>query len=324
MKLSVFASILLLGLDTMYRFCSGISYLNREDCFLYSALPRWAFMVYEYLLELFLVVTVAVFAATFLEKYFMRVKRFIPKSPVGAFLYASVIPACSCSAVPMIRTMRGKIPFRTILTFVVAAPLLNPYIIMVSLTVLGFRYAILRILCSLILAVASGYIGEFFYRGMNHREIGMVDGCRIGGRCPIQKGDVYEETFAVLKRIVPFLLAAGLLGIGVELLAPSDVLKSFDLSNNVAGTLLVILIGVPVYFCNGADVLFLQPLIQHSSLPLGTAMAFSLTSTSVCITSIVLLVRFIGRRLTFVVLSCVVLGTLFLSVLLQFGSTLGL
>lgn len=320
MKLAVFASLFIFVVDTVYRSYNGITYLNRGDCILYATLPRWAFLLYENIIELLVVVIIAVFAATLLEKYFSRVKRFIPKRPLGAFLYASLLPACSCSAVPMIRTMHGKIPFRTIVTFVVAAPLLNPYIIMISLTVLGFTYGILRILCSLVLAVATGYIAELFQRDMATVDIPLVNGCGGNRGCPADRGTLYEETFAVLKKIAPFLLAAGLLGIAIEYLAPSHVLHKYDLGSNPLGTLAVILIGVPIYFCNGADVLFLQPLMQYSGLPLGTAMAFSLTSTSICITSLLLLVKYLGKKLTGIILVSIIFLTFIMSFIIQYGS----
>ena len=313
MKYLIFFSISLLILDTIYRMYHGISYLTREKCILYSTLPDWLFLIYEYFVELLLVVIVAIFAATVVEKYSSRLIKFIPKNSMTAFLYASLIPMCSCGAIPFIRTMRGKLPFRAIITFVIAAPLLNPYIILLSTTVLGLQYAVLRCLCSLILAVISGYIVEFFFNRMAHQETGIMEGCNPLGNCSIKKACVFDETYLVLKKILPFILVAGVFGIAIEVLTPSAFLKNLDLSNNLIGTVMVILIGVPIYFCNGADVLFLQPLLTFSNLPLGTAIAFSLTSTSVCITSLVLLVRFIGKKLTLILLSCIMIITLLLS-----------
>ncbi|MCP4580129.1 MAG: hypothetical protein GY839_00820 [candidate division Zixibacteria bacterium] len=317
LRFVVYLSIFLLSADLVYKTVYGITYVNRQDCILYANLSRPLFLFYEYFIELFLVVIVGVFIAAILEKHFSRMSKFIPRNPVTAFLYASVIPVCSCSAVPLIKAMNHKIPFRTIITFVVAAPLLNPYIIMLSITVLGLQYAILRIVCSFVLAIATGYAVELFYQRTSDKKIGLLEGCNTGGNCRVRQNDVYESGYLIFKRILPFLLLAGAMGLAIEILAPGNLLRYFDLSSNFIGTALVILIGVPVYFCNGADVLFLQPLINHSQLPMGTAMAFSLTSTSVCVTSLVLLVKYIGKKLTFILLSCVVLMTFILSFVIQ-------
>jgi uncharacterized membrane protein YraQ (UPF0718 family) len=118
-------------------------------------------------------------------------------------------------------------------------------------------------------------------------------------------------------KLAPYLLVAGALGLAVDVWGPDRLLFGFDLRNNLLSTLLVTLVGVPVYFCNGADVLFLKPLLYPPFLPMGAAIAFSLTSTSVCATSLVLLIRYIGRRLTALVLMTVVLVTIVLSLVID-------
>jgi uncharacterized membrane protein YraQ (UPF0718 family) len=214
--------------------------------------------------------------------------------------------------VPLITALNHRVPMRTVITFIVAAPLLNPYIVMLSATVLGLHYALIRIVASLILAVTVGYLTEVFFR----RHIGELTNlplCSSGGCCNPRQSDVFSSTFATVKKIMPYIFTAGALGVIVEVAAPGQFLKSIDLGGSFWGSLAVVAVGVPVYFCNGADVLFLNPLMQHAHLPMGTAMAFSLTSTSVCITSLILMIRYLGRRLTAVVLLSVVSLTLLLS-----------
>lgn len=77
-----------------------------------------------------------------------------------------------------------------------------------------------------------------------------------------------------------------------------------------------VLVGVPLYFCNGAEVLFVRPLVVHG-FPLGTGVAFSMTSTAICATSIAMLLKVIGRWLTTVMVGCVVAGSLALGLVLN-------
>jgi uncharacterized membrane protein YraQ (UPF0718 family) len=62
-------------------------------------------------------------------------------------------------------------------------------------------------------------------------------------------------------------------------------------------------LGVPLYFCNGAEVLFLRPLLNHG-FPVGTAIAFSISATAVCATSIAMLLKLLGARTTIALLVC--------------------
>ena len=165
LKVGIYFSIFLLIIDFIYKSWYGISYQNREMCVVYNFLPSVLFWIYEYFIELFLVVIVGVFVAVILERQFSKHKRFFPKNQFSAFIYASIIPVCSFSAIPMIETMKDKFKFCTLITFVVAAPLLNPYIVSLSFSVLGIKYGILRITASFVLAIITGLVVEYFCNG---------------------------------------------------------------------------------------------------------------------------------------------------------------
>jgi len=120
-----------------------------------------------------------------------------------------------------------------------------------------------------------------------------------------------------MRSIFPFLLLAGVLGLVAELYMPVDFLKSINFSNNYFDLALVILIGIPMYYCNGADVVLLKPLINHGGMALGTAMAFSLTSTSICITAIIMLAKFLNKKLTIVLVASIMLLTFIMGYLIN-------
>jgi hypothetical protein len=306
----IYISLFLLTVDYVYKIYFGITYQNRIECILYKILPKWAFLFYEYFIELFLVVVAGVFIAVILEKLFAKYKKYYPKNQISAFIYASIIPVCSCSVIPIIESMKEKMKFRTLLTFVIAAPLLNPYILVLSFSVLGLKYGLLRIASSLILAITTGLICEFFYKKLGKPSLGNYKDCNPSKNCEIRTTNVYTNTFLMMKKIFPFLLIAGAMGMLFEIIDPTWYVKNMNLGNSWLGSVLVIIAGIPVYFCNGADVIFLKPLVNYTGLSLGTAMAFSLTSTSVCVTSLVMLIKFIGKKLTFILLGNVVLITI--------------
>ena len=137
---------------TMYMNMMGFNSLSHDACVVYKSVPKWLFYLYENILELFIVVILGIFAGVLMEKYFFKIKRFYPKNQLLAFLYASILPVCSCGVIPLIDSMKLRTNLRTIITFVIAAPLLNPYIIFVSFTVLGLKYSILRIVFSFFLS----------------------------------------------------------------------------------------------------------------------------------------------------------------------------
>jgi len=301
--------------DIIYKIVKDISYVNRERCVLYKSLPKMWFISFEYFFETVVIVFVGIFIAVLLGRWFQRFHRFYPTNPFTAFLCGSLLPVCSCAVIPLISTMKGKMRFATTMSFVLAAPLLSPYIMVLSFSVLGFKYGMLRIAASFILTMASAFILAALQKG----GAGLVLEGACGGcddLCKEQGRDVYLETYDIFKRMLPFVLAGGALGVLLEYMGPRSFLLDGRAGAGQAGVIAWILIGVPLYFCNGAEVLFLRPLMNHG-MPIGTAIAFSLTSTAVCTTSIAMLLRIMGSRLTITLVSCVIIISFLLALLIN-------
>jgi len=313
-RILIIICIIILGADTIYKTIYGISYSNRERCFIYQNLPRWAFLFYEYFIELSLMIIVGVYVAVLLEKYFKRFNKFYPNNQFTAFLYASVLPVCSCSVIPMMGTLNKKLKTRTLITFVLSAPLLNPYIIILSFTVLGVQYAVLRIILSFFIALTLGRIIETFSNKYDFKIDNLLACKPQKNGCTVMNNNIYSKTHGILKKIFPYIIIAAFLGYGIELLNPAAFVKHNFPENNLLGTFLIILVALPVYFCNGADIIFLQPLVNYAGLSIGSALAFSLASNAICISSFIMLSKFIGIKNSIII----TLGLLFMILILCF------
>jgi hypothetical protein len=313
-KIALILSFILAGADTVYKSIQNISYLNRSKCILYKTLPKIGFLIFEYMVELSILVFIGIFLAALLEKYFLRFKRFLPENPVSAFIYASLLPVCACAAVPFVKTMQEKMKFNILVTFLVAAPLLNPYIIFLSFNVLGVKYGVARIVSSFILAVSSGYLLACFNRkqviGLPVRVLCGETSCGVTGE------DIYLKTYSLFKSIFPYILLAGVIAIGLEMLSIKKSIIDFMRQKSLLGNIAVIFASIPLYLCNGTDILLLRPLIC-AGVPLGNGIAFSLASSAICISSILMLIKFIGLRLTLILVAHIIGMTLILSQLIN-------
>ncbi|MCU0575213.1 MAG: permease [Desulfobacterota bacterium] len=289
--------------DIAYRIVNDVSYVNRQQCVLYKILPKTGFVVFEYFFETLVVVCIGIFIAVLLGRWFLRLQKFFPSNPVTAFLYASVLPVCSCAVIPLISSLKGRARFMTTMSFVLAAPLLSPYILVLSFSVLGFTYGMLRIASSFLVVMATIGILGLVQRNATGLEF-LTAGTGCQEPCRGKEDDIYLETYGILKGMLPLILLGAALGVGLELLGPRSYLLNSLAGKGAFGVLAWITIGVPLYFCNGAEVLFLRPLVSHG-FPLGTAIGFSLTSTTVCTTSIAMLIKTIGARLSVVLVVCV-------------------
>lgn len=320
-KLAIWLILFVLMADTIYSAWYGISMNTRDRCIIYRFLPRWLFLTYEYLIELFMVVVAGIFVGSLAEKYFNKFRRIMPRNQLAAFVYASVIPVCSCSAIPLIETMKSKLSLKVIITFVMAAPILNPYVIFLSYSVLGLEYALYRVAGAFFIAVLTGIFVERAYKLMGNPEIGVYESCQPSSCSVVKRRDVYGKTWAMVKRIAPYILIAAILGLILEFAIPLKYIENLQLENNLFATVIMTLGGAAIYLCNGADILFLSPFMEYTDLGMGSALAFSLTSTSICTASIIMLMRFLGKKLTIVLVSSIIVLTILFSILIGFLTT---
>lgn len=309
-KIIVFSVIFIVIAHTLYMNIMGFNSLSHDACIVYKSVPRWVFFLYENFLELFIVVILGLFAGVITEKYFLKIKRFYPKNQILAFLYGSILPICSCGVVPLIDSMRRKTSMKVIITFVVATPLLNPYTIFVTYAVLGMKFTMLRIIFSFFTAIITGQILQFVADRLKISAPGEFEAC-VTDCNPVLARDPFVKTVRMTKKILPYILFAGLLSFTFALVDPKQYIESMNLTGEPWATMLMTLVGIPIYVCNGTDVLFLKPLLEYADLSMGAAVAFSLSSSALCVSSIVMLTKFIGKKLT----SILVISVFFLMLL---------
>lgn len=315
-RMIIIGAILLTVVDVIYSNIMGINQTNRETvCILYKSMPRWLFLVYEYFFELAIVVLLGVFASTIIELYIKKVKRFFPKNQLLAFVYGSILPVCSCGAIPLIEAMKQRVSLRVIITFVIAAPLLNPYIIILSISIFGLKYCLLRVAASFTLAILTGLIVDFVARRTDQSISGAFEACNTD--CHPSDRDPFAKALRLTITLLPYILIGGAISFGIELINPKQFLSWTNFSNQWLSMLIMAAIGIPIYVCNGADIILLKPLLSFTDLTLGSAMVFSLTSSVVCISSIAMLSKFLGRKLTIILVVCVTVISLLIGTLIN-------
>lgn len=294
-RIIVSLSILIMIVDTVYMNLNGLYDGDHTKCIVFNSMPKWSFYLLENVVELFIVVVLGVMIGVIAEQYFRKIKRFYPKNQLLAFAYASILPVCSCGVVPLIDSMKRRTSLKVIITFVCAAPLLDPYIIFLSYTVLGLKYVLIRIICSFLLSFLAGTIVELIVKRLkwdNWTEYGTC-----GRQCDfVADRDPFVKTMKITKKLLPYIIFAGLLSFGFALLDTKELLHNFNLNVEPYSAILMTAFGIPIYMCHGADVIFLKPFLQYTDMSIGSAMAFSLSSSALCISSIVMLAKYLGKR----------------------------
>src|SRR5699024_11944208 len=93
-----------------------------------------------------------------------RIKRVIDRpSKWSGYLYGTVLgaltPFCSCSTIPILAgLLSSKAPFGPSMSFLIASPLLNPVIVILLWTLLGWKLTLYYVVIVGIFAVLIGVV----------------------------------------------------------------------------------------------------------------------------------------------------------------------
>lgn len=92
------------------------------------------------------------------------IRRYIPKSPMLSALFGSVLgmffPVCECGVVPLVRRLfRKSLPIPAGIAFLLAAPVINPIVILSTATAFGIgKILFMRIGFTILIAIITGLV----------------------------------------------------------------------------------------------------------------------------------------------------------------------
>lgn len=231
-----------------------------------------------------------------------RLASLLPGSVVASTALAAlaglVFPVCECGVVPVVRRLATKgLPLPACLAFLVAAPIVNPFVI--ASTALAYRMdlhmAVLRTAFGYLMAVSAGLLLGRFFKGSSFFNVafllGAAGSCSCCGASGDHSGHVHsgasssERFTARLLRALrhassDFVAMAPYLAVGAFIAALASVhvdRKAFlALSEQpVAAGGLMILLAFLLNLCSQADAFIAASF--NGLLPFSSQMAFLLT-----------------------------------------------
>jgi uncharacterized membrane protein YraQ (UPF0718 family) len=280
-------------------------------------------MLFRFSLSLFPYFIGACIVGGFIVKYFSSGHFKLPTSMIGACIFAAVIPVCSCGAVPLVRAMlaTGQIRIRTIISFLMVAPVLSPFVIFFSFQ-LGSVYAITRILAIFALALVAGIVIERFV-GVKEEAGGTnyfsCKGCaKASPHNPGASDSALLAGWDIMLFLLPYIVIGILIGAFIAKYVPASVVGTY-LSSDITGLIIATSIGLPLFLCSGQEILILAPLrdttlMGANALPVGHAIAFTIAGTGICISAIPALIPTIGKQATAIITVAFWLGAILLGV----------
>lgn len=235
-------------------------------------------------------------------------------------LLGMVVPVCECGNVPFARglLMRGFSVPET-LTFLIAAPIVNPIVIITTHQAFGFDDGILiaRLLGGYAIANLIGWLysrhpdpdGLLTERFRDTCDLQHAQGTAIGARVKWQRS--VGQFIVELRAVLPALVIGSALAGAVQVLIPRDALLAIG-SDPTLSIIAMILLAMVVSICSNVDAFF--ALSFASTFTPGSLVAFLLVGPLVDVKMLALLrttftTRVLVGLVIIVVLSAFAIGT---------------
>ncbi len=216
-----------------------------------------------------------------------------PYAPVITASLGAAIPLCSCSMIPVARTidsLSGR-SYAPAVAFLITAPVLSPVTLLLTYGMFGIKLTLVRFLSTFLFAVAVAYLISLVFN--KPPVIPLVQGG--SGNEP---ATLWERFFTNFRSLFvstgKYVLLGLFIAAVVKVLVPQSMIE--PVTGSVLSYPLVSLISVPVYVCSGEEVPIARSLVDLGFKP-GQALTFMLASSGICLPTVLALLSFFPRAL---------------------------
>jgi len=230
------------------------------------------------------------------------------------------LPLCSCSVLPVAASLRKHGAGRgATAAFLLSTPQTGVDSILVTYSLLGPLFAVLRPVA----AFLSGVLGGWLTNALDRRNgesaeapAACSDSCCTERRRPGKLRRALQHGFLTLPADIarPMIVGIALAGL-IGALVPDNYFAGWGASG-IAAMLVMLLLGIPLYVCATASVPIAAALIAKGVSP-GAALVFLMTGPATNAASIATIWRILGRRTAMVYLGTVVVTALTSGLLLD-------
>ncbi|PIU18844.1 MAG: hypothetical protein COT18_09675 [Elusimicrobia bacterium CG08_land_8_20_14_0_20_59_10] len=225
-------------------------------------------------------------------------------SMAKAALLGMLLPGCACATMPMAEGLRKKgADLGTVVSFLLASPLLSPQTMVLTWAMLGWKFAVARGMAAFLGGLC---IGAVFLRLERHTRFLEISTAESAVKCSSDCcGSSAEEAegpkkfwpsfIGILKDLARYFVLGMAIASLLTVLIPQDAVIRYIGSSGPLAYLTAVFLGIPLYVCEGEEIPITLSLMKLGLGP-GPAFAFLLGSVGTCIPTMIMSQKIIGRR----------------------------
>ena len=223
-------------------------------------------------------------------------------SIIKASLFGIPLPLCSCSVIPVAASLKKHGASKGAVTsFLLSTPQTGVDSIMLTYGLLGPIIAFIRPIIALITGLFGGVVVHMVD---SQYTIDKSDSCHdecCGGKSKSVIYRIFKYSFITLPKDIAKPLIIGLIIASLISLLLSPTIFTDYVGNGLFSMFFMIIIGTPLYICATASIPIAVALISKGAT-VGAAMVFLMVGPATNTTSIITMIKILGKKSTIIIL----------------------
>lgn len=230
------------------------------------------------------------------------------RSVFNAAIFGIPIPLCSCGVIPTgVSLHKNGASKGASVSFLISTPQTGVDSILVTYSMLGLPFAIMRVAAALVSGVLGGWLTNLFAQDKAQKSTAHFDACKteiknVNSLLTAIKYGFYELLMDISKWLIIGLALAALIAI----LVPDDFFLTYA-SNSFVSMLIALLISVPLYICATGSVPIAAVLLLKGLSP-GAALVILMAGPATNIATITVIKKVFGNKTLITYLTSIIGG----------------
>lgn len=209
----------------------------------------------------------------------------------------ALTPFCSCSTIPILAgLLSSKAPFGPSISYLIASPLLNPVIIIMLWTLLGWKLTLYYFIIIVIFSMLIGIVWERL--GLEHsvKKVKVRRGNGTNDESVPKWRLAIRDAWSFFYSLLPYLLIGVFIGAIIHDFIPQDIIVKYAGSDKPWAIPIASVIGIPMYI-RAETMLPIGSALVGKGMGIGAVIALLIGGAGASIPEVVLLGKLFKRKL---------------------------
>lgn len=245
-------------------------------------------------------------------RHYLAGKRRLFGYLAGSF-FGAITPFCSCSSIPIFLGFTSAgIPIGITMAFLITSPLINEIAVLLLFSLLGWKFTVMYVVVGMLIGILSGWLldaigaqrwlqplaAKAMDKGKNFQpsNVSQTDSESSGITMSERHVFAKQEMQEIVGRVWKWVFIGVGIGAGLHGFVPDGWIQTYLGAGQWWSVPASVLLGIPLY-SNATGVIPVMESLLQNGLPIGTTLAFCMSTVAASIPEFVMLKQVMQWRL---------------------------